>query len=123
MSESLWIVGFIVVLAVTIASCPVRRDGRKEKAMSAEQAVKLLTELKPPLESMARRDYRVYVTSWLEGLDWDALRALCAFLRADISTVVTRIMNWQYNRARAGIDLARKCEIPSTKSETSTKLE
>jgi len=99
-SESLWIVGFIVVLAITIAQCPVRPEGRKEKPMSAEHAVKLLSELKLPLESMGRRDYRVYVTSWIGARDWDEIRALCAFLRADISTVVTRIMNWQYNRAR-----------------------
>ncbi len=85
--------------------------------MSAEHAVKLLTELKPPLESMGRRDYRVYVTSWLKALDWDDLRAVCAFLRADISTVVTRAMDWQYNRARWDRQ-ARKSENRSTNAQT-----
>jgi uncharacterized membrane protein len=52
------------------------------------------------LLSLKRGDYRPHVTAWVADLDMDQVRALCAFLKCDISSVVTRIMDWQYARAR-----------------------
>ncbi len=112
MPESLWIVGFIVVLAITIASCPVREDKREDKTMERIDCVMVLSRLRPPLPSLKRKDYRPYVTSWVEQREMDEVAALCRFLGCDISRVVTRIMNWQYSRARAGIDLAQAVGTP-----------
>ena len=68
--------------------------------METVDCAKLLAELKPPLLSLKRKDYRPYVTSWVAARDMEEVRTLLAFLECDISRVVTRIMDWQYNRAR-----------------------
>jgi hypothetical protein len=99
-NTSLWILGFIVVLAVTVAQTAPRRRPRKETCMEKIDCSKLLSQLKPPLLSLKRGDYRPHVTAWVADLDMEQVRALCAFFRCDISSVVTRIMDWQYARAR-----------------------
>lgn len=112
MPECVWIVGFIVVLAITIAQCRVRGPEDKDKTMERIDCVMLLSRLRPPLLSLKRKDYRPYVTSWVEDREMDEVAALCRFLGCDISRVVTRIMDWQYSRARAGIDLVHAVGAP-----------
>ncbi|GEM_PF-2764119 len=119
MPECVWIVGFIVVLAITIAQCPVREEEKEEPAMEKIDCVMLLAQLHPPLPSLKRKEYRPYVTSWIAGLEWDQVGALCRFFGTDISGVVTRIMDWQYNRARAGIDLAHAVGAPEGSADES----
>jgi len=114
MAECVWIVGFIVVLAITIASCPVREDKREDRTMERIDCVMVLSRLRPPLPSLKRKDYRPYVTSWVEGREMDEVAALCRFLGCDIGTLVTRIMDWQYSRARSDRDLARAMGKAST---------
>ena len=114
MPECVWIVGFIIVLAITIAQCRVREDNGKGTSMPAIDCVEMLKELKPPLLSLKRKDYRPYVTSWVEGREMDEVAALCRFLGCDIGTLVTRIMDWQYSRARSDRDLARAMGKAST---------
>ena len=61
----------------------------------------LLQALTPPAVGTPRRDYRPYVTAEAGRMRCEDLRSLCAFFRCDVTRVVTRIMDYQYERARA----------------------
>ena len=100
MDEGLWILGFIIVTALTVAQMRPRPHRRKETPVEKIDCSQLLSQLKPPLPSLKRSDYRPHVTDWVADLDMEQVRALCAFFKCDISSVVTRIMDWQYSRAR-----------------------
>jgi hypothetical protein len=112
MNTSLWILGFIIVMGLTLAQRRPR-PRRKETPMAKIDCAALLARLKPPLLSLKRVGYRPHVNAWVGELTMEQLKALCRFFECDVSRVVTRIMDWQYRRAREEHQLrrARRREI------------
>lgn len=85
--------------------CLVTRDTNHAPGGSSGAADRgpaaLLQALTPPAVGTPRRDYRPYVTAEAGRMSCEDLRSLCAFFRCDVTRVVTRIMDYQYERARA----------------------
>jgi hypothetical protein len=76
----------------------VGREG--VEAVDRQTVEAILQALLPPGPNVPRPAYRPYVTQQAAEMEFEDLRRLCAFLRCDISRLVTRIMEWQYARAR-----------------------
>jgi hypothetical protein len=107
MNTSLWILGFIIVMALTLAQTRPRPRRQKETPMEKIDCTQVLRRLRPPLLSFKRAGYRPHVNAWVAQLDMVELKALCRFFECDVSHVVTRIMDWQYARAREEHQLRR----------------
>ena len=73
----------------------------------AETATEILDAMLPPSKEARRTDYRPYATQRLGAMDFEQLRRLCAFLRTDIARLVTRVMDYQFDRARRRRGLER----------------
>ena len=73
----------------------------------ARTAPEILDAMLPPDAAAGRRDYRPYATERMASMDFEELRRLCAFLRTDISRLVTRVMDYEFDRARRRRGLER----------------
>jgi len=74
------------------------------------RAAAILDGMIPPGVNTPRRDYRPYATEQGAAMSFDDLRAICALLGCNVTTVVTRILDWQYRRARLAARASRPIE-------------
>jgi hypothetical protein len=80
-------------------------------------APEILEAMTPPLTDTSRRTYRAYVRPRLQGMAWEDLRRLIVYFGCSIADVETRIVNWQYDRARQRAAERREVERRARKQE------
>ena len=73
----------------------------------AHRATEILDAMRVPSNEERRTDYRPYATDIVAAIDFEQLRGLCAFLRTDIARLVTRVIDYQFDRARRQRGLER----------------